>query len=82
MPFYQTISLLPSVTRQQNVIEYWWEGSIFSAIPPASTSDSAGQQNKIGGITFGAALVNDVVHIYMEQTILIFYIFYFKKKSG
>jgi len=38
-------------------MEYWWEGSISTAIPPTSTSDIVGQQNRIGGITFKAALL-------------------------
>ena len=38
-------------------MEYWWEGSASNAIPPTSTSDIAGQYSKIGGITFGAALL-------------------------
>jgi len=50
-------SLLPSVMRQQHVMEHWWEGSASTAIPPASTSDMVGQDHKIGGITFGAALI-------------------------
>jgi len=56
-PFSQTVPLLPSVTRQQNRMEYWWEGSAPTATPPTSTSDITGQQNKIGGITFGAAIL-------------------------
>ena len=28
-PFCQTAPLLPSVTQQQHVMEYWWEGSIL-----------------------------------------------------
>ena len=54
-PFCQTAPLLPSVTQQQNVMEYW-EGSASTAIPPTPTSDIMGQHNKIGGTTFGAAL--------------------------
>jgi len=57
MPFCQTAPLLPSVTRQQNVKEYWWEGSSPTAMPPTSASDAMGQHNKTGGITFGASLV-------------------------
>ena len=34
MPFCQTASLLPSVTQQQHVVEYRWEGSSSVAIPP------------------------------------------------
>ena len=42
--------LLPSVTQQQHVMEYWWEGSASTAIPPTSASDAVGQHNKIEGI--------------------------------
>ena len=38
--------LLPSVTQQQNRMEYWWECSASSAVTPTSTSDVVGQQNK------------------------------------
>ena len=55
-PFCQTASLLPSVTWQQNVMGYWWEGSSSTAIPPMSTSDAAVQRRKIGGTAFWAAL--------------------------
>ena len=37
-------------------MEYWWEGSTSTAVPPTSTSDIVGQCNKIEGITFRAAL--------------------------
>ena len=57
MPFCQTASLLPSVTQQQNVMGYCWEGSTSTAVPPISTSEIVGQHNNIGGITFRAALV-------------------------
>ena len=46
-----------NVVQQQRVIEYWWEGSTSTSIPPASTSDVVGQYNRIGGVTFGAALI-------------------------
>ena len=49
-------SLLPSVKRQQNVMEYWWEGSTFTAISLTSASDAVGQHHKIGDVTFGQAL--------------------------
>ena len=32
-------SLLPSVTQQQNVMEYWWESSASAARPPTASSD-------------------------------------------
>ena len=57
MPLCQTAPLLPSVTWQQNIMEYWWEGSTYPAVTPASVSDVVGQHNKIGGITFGAPLM-------------------------
>jgi len=38
-------------------MEYWWEGSAPTAIPPTSASDVMGQHNKIGDISFEAALV-------------------------
>ena len=57
MPLCQSTPLLPSVTQQQHGIEYWWEGSASTAVSPPSASDSMGQRNKTGGITFGAELV-------------------------
>jgi len=48
---------MPSVARQQNVMEYCWESSTSTAIPSTSASDVMGQHNKIGGITFRAAVV-------------------------
>jgi len=56
MLFCQTAPL-PSVTQQQLIMEYWWEGSVSTAILPTSASNIMGQHNKIGGITFGAAFV-------------------------
>uniref|UniRef100_A0A803YMY0 CDC42 small effector 2 n=1 Tax=Meleagris gallopavo TaxID=9103 RepID=A0A803YMY0_MELGA len=57
MPFSQTALLLQSVSWQQNVTEYWQEDSISTAIPSTSASDITEHHNKIGGVTFGAALV-------------------------
>ena len=57
MPFCHTAPLLPSVAWQQNVTEYSWEGSTFTAVTPTFISDVMGQYNKVGGITFRAALV-------------------------
>jgi len=54
MLFCQTAPLLPSVTQQQNAMEYWWEDSTSIAIPPTSTSDVVVQHNKTGDITFRA----------------------------
>ena len=55
-PFCQTAPLLLSITQQQHLMEYWWEGSASTAIPPTFISDFVGQYNKIAGITFGAVL--------------------------
>jgi len=54
IPLCQTASLLPPVTWQQNTMEYWWEGSTSTTIPPTSASDIMSQPNKIGAITFRA----------------------------
>jgi len=35
---------------------YWWEGSTSAAIQPISASDIMHKHNKIGGITFRAAV--------------------------
>ena len=40
---------------------YWREGSTSTAIPLLSTSDTVGPYNKVGGITFGAALAQDFI---------------------
>jgi len=48
--------VLPSVTWQQNVTGYWWEGSTSTAIPPISACDITGQHNEEGGIIFAAVL--------------------------
>ena len=48
----QSAPLLPSVTQQQNVREYWQDGSASTG---TSTSDVVGWHNKKGGITFRAA---------------------------
>ena len=61
-PLCQSAFLLPSVARQQDVMEYWWEGSISTARPLTSTSDTVGQYNKIRGITFGAVLLDTQCH--------------------
>ena len=58
MPFNQTAPLPPSVTWQQHVMEHWWETSNITVISLASASDIVGQPNKIGGITFRAALIH------------------------
>ena len=56
-PFCPAAPVLPSVTQQQHVMGYWWEGSTSTAIPPTSTSDTVGQHDKIGGIHFKTALI-------------------------
>jgi len=39
-------------------MEYWWEGSTSTAVPPVSSSDVVDQNNKIGNIAFRAALIS------------------------
>ena len=56
-PFCQTAPLLPSVTLQLNVTEYWWEGSTSPAIPPPSASDIMGQHHKTG-VSYEASLTD------------------------
>ena len=56
-PFCQTAPLLPSVAWHQNTTEYCQEDSTSTAIWPTSASDTVGQHNKIGGITFATALI-------------------------
>ena len=50
----------------KNVSEYCCEDST-PFCPPTSASDSAGQHNKIGGITFGAALVRGLTRRRMNN---------------
>jgi len=38
-------------------MEYWQEGTTFTAVPPTSTSDVMGQHKIVGSITFEAAFV-------------------------
>ena len=56
VPLCLTAPLLLSVAQQQNATGYWWGGSDSTAIPPTSAPNAVGQHNKIGGITFRAAL--------------------------
>ena len=56
MPFCQTAPLLPPITWQQHVIRYRLKDSTSTAIPPPSAPDIVGQHNKIGHISFRAAL--------------------------
>ena len=56
--FCQTAPLLPSVTQEQNITEYWREGSVAPTISPRSAPDVVGQHNKTEGITFRAALIH------------------------
>jgi hypothetical protein len=54
--FCQTARLLSSVAQQQNLTDYWQEGSTSTAISPTSATDIVGQ-HKIGGINFRVTLV-------------------------
>ena len=65
-PFCQTVLLLPSVTWQQHMTEYWWEGAKPTAIPQTSSSNFMDQHKKIQGITSKATL------IFFSKNILIF----------
>lgn len=38
-------------------MEYWWEGSVSTAIPPTSIPDVVGQHVEIGCITFREVFV-------------------------
>ena len=59
-PFCQSAPLLPSVTRQQHVMGYWWEGpTSTTAILPTSDSD---------GIAFGAALVQVLLNAIVKNS--------------
>jgi len=44
--------------HSNKVTENRWGGSASTAIPLTSASDVMGQHNKIGGITFRAALID------------------------
>jgi len=76
----ETASLLPSVTQQQHVMEYWWEGAASTAIPPTSASDVIGQHHKIGGITLRAALVGICVHVKCETYGVHCYMYYLRAR--
>jgi len=52
--------MLPSVTQQQNITEYWQEGSSSIAMPPTAASDVVADDDKTGGITFGATLIYNI----------------------
>ena len=43
--------LLHSVLWQRNLMEHFWEGSIFTAMALTTASDIFGQHNKKGGVT-------------------------------
>lgn len=45
------------IAQQQNVMEYWQEGSTSTAIPLTTTCDVMGQHDQIKCIAFGAALL-------------------------
>jgi len=58
-----TAPLLPSVTLQQNVREYWLKCSTSTAIPPTPASDVVSQQSKTEGVTFRVALLVFISYI-------------------
>jgi len=63
----QTAPLLPSVTQQQNVIEYQREDSASTAVTPTPNCDITGQLNIIGGISCGVALVHIYINVQMVR---------------
>lgn len=75
-PFGQIAPLLQSVTQQQNVTEYWWEGSTSTAIPATSVSDITDQHNEIGGIAFRASLMYRSIYIISLLLLLLFLSFF------
>jgi len=46
---------------------YWWEGSTSTAVPPTYNSYVVGQNHKIGGIAFRAALVEKHSHTPVQK---------------
>ena len=66
-------SLLPSVAQQQNVVEYWQEGSTSTAIPSTTASNIMGQHKKNRRHNFGTALVfvlSVLIGLFSEQVCL------------
>ena len=53
-------------------MEYWWEISASTAILPASTSDIVSQYHKIEGITFGAALIIEIVSLTVSSLAMMY----------
>ena len=56
--------ILPPVAiyhTEQNVTEYWWEGSTSAAILSKSPSNAVGQHNKIG-------IISGVIYIYVHTS--------------
>ena len=86
MPFCWTAPLLPFVSQQQNVLEYWWEGSASPTTPPTFPSNVVGWHNEIGGIIFGTVplecmwsnicKIEDVLIVDLFFWYLIIYLFY------
>lgn len=52
---FQVMHFSDRPPQQQNTAENWWEGTASTATPPRCTSDVVGQQNNVGGVTFGEA---------------------------
>ena len=62
-------------------MEYWWEGPSPNFIPPTVTCDIVGRRHKIGGITFGAAFLCNIVNLYKQQKLFYFLIFLLKHEK-
>ena len=69
--FVRLPPLLPSVTQQQHITEYWWEDSAFTNISRTFISYVVGQHNKIGGIIFGTEVVYTEASIHHGMCLLI-----------
>ena len=66
IPLSQTAPLLPPVTWHQNVREYWWEDSASAAILTFA-SDIVGQHNKIVDTAFGAAFIDALTTLFVNN---------------
>lgn len=77
MTFCHTDPRLPSVPQQQNVTDYWSEGSTSTTVGPTSTFDVVDQNNNTRVITFGVVLLLWFVYIILQNpnynSIIIFF---------
>jgi len=59
----QSTPLLPSVSWQQDITGYCWEGSAPTAISATSVTNIIGQHHKIAGITFRATVLKCIIQL-------------------